>query len=77
MASSFSTTTSIWPQRMCGCGYGHCLVKVSRSHKNPGRAYYVCPRPVQCGNWMGWCDESRTRIPDHDSGSTNVMQLRG
>ncbi|KAL7216093.1 hypothetical protein ACSBR1_028103 [Camellia fascicularis] len=27
MASSFSTTTSTWPQRMCACGYGHCFVK--------------------------------------------------
>lgn len=44
--------------------------------QNPGRAYYVCPRPVQCGNWIGWCDESGTRIPNHDSGSTDVMQLR-
>ncbi|GMP42648.1 hypothetical protein CsSME_00012316 [Camellia sinensis var. sinensis] len=76
MASSFSTATSTWPQRMCACGYGHCFVKVSRSHKNPGRAYYVCPRPVQCVNWIGWCDESGTRIPDHDSRSTDVMQLR-
>ncbi|CAL5412484.1 unnamed protein product [Camellia sinensis] len=25
--------------------YGHYFVKVSRSHKNPGRAYYVCPGP--------------------------------
>ncbi|KAL7180897.1 hypothetical protein ACSBR1_039872 [Camellia fascicularis] len=46
MALSFSTATSTWPQRMCACGYGHCFVKVSRSHKNPGRAYYVCLRPV-------------------------------
>ncbi|THG13705.1 hypothetical protein TEA_022202 [Camellia sinensis var. sinensis] len=76
MASSFFIAMSTWPQRMCACGYGHCLVKVSKSHKNPGHAYYVCPQPVQCGNWIGWCDESGTRIPDHDSGSTNVMQLR-
>ncbi|THG07364.1 hypothetical protein TEA_000364 [Camellia sinensis var. sinensis] len=46
MASSMSTSTSTWPRRMCACGYGHCFVKISRSHKNPGRAYYVCPRPV-------------------------------
>ncbi|KAL7251652.1 hypothetical protein ACSBR1_013491 [Camellia fascicularis] len=71
MASSFSTATSTWPQRMCACGYGHCFVKVSRSHKNPGRAYYVCSRPV-----IGWCDESGRRSPDHDSGSTDVMQLQ-
>ncbi|KAL7249735.1 hypothetical protein ACSBR1_011840 [Camellia fascicularis] len=46
MASSFFTVMSTWPQRMCACGNGHCFVKVSRSHKNPGRAYYVCPQPV-------------------------------
>ncbi|GMP82170.1 hypothetical protein CsSME_00036607 [Camellia sinensis var. sinensis] len=46
MASSMSTSTSTWPRRMCACGYGHCFVKVSRSHKNLGRAYYVCPWPV-------------------------------
>ncbi|KAL7204898.1 hypothetical protein ACSBR2_017917 [Camellia fascicularis] len=46
MASSFSTAMSTWPHRMCACGYGHCFVKVSRSHKNPGRAFYVCPQPV-------------------------------
>ncbi|GMP59165.1 hypothetical protein CsSME_00022556 [Camellia sinensis var. sinensis] len=76
MAFSFSTATLTWPQRMCACGYGHCFVKVSRSHKNLGRAYYACPQPVQCVNWIGWCDESGRRSLGHDSWSTDVMQLR-
>ncbi|KAI8003601.1 hypothetical protein LOK49_LG08G00304 [Camellia lanceoleosa] len=38
-----STTTSSWPPRMCACGFGHCIVKISRSAKNLGRAYYICP----------------------------------
>ncbi|GMP70356.1 hypothetical protein CsSME_00029236 [Camellia sinensis var. sinensis] len=76
MAFSFSTATSTWLQRMCACGYGHCLGKVSRSHKNPSPAYYVFSRPVQCGNWIGWCNESRTRILDHDASSADVIQLQ-
>ncbi|GMP29243.1 hypothetical protein CsSME_00004438 [Camellia sinensis var. sinensis] len=44
MASSTSTATSSWPPRMCACGFRHCVVKISRSTKNPGRGYYVCPR---------------------------------
>ncbi|GMP91684.1 hypothetical protein CsSME_00042271 [Camellia sinensis var. sinensis] len=44
MASSMSTATSSWPPRMCDCGFGHGVVKKSRSAKNPGRAYYVCPK---------------------------------
>ncbi|GMP56292.1 hypothetical protein CsSME_00020839 [Camellia sinensis var. sinensis] len=76
MASSMSTSTSTGPRRMYACGYGHCFVKISKSHKNPGHAYYVCPRPVQCVNWIGWCDESGRPSPDHDSSPTEVMQLR-
>ncbi|CAL5346035.1 unnamed protein product [Camellia sinensis] len=30
----------------------------------------------QCVNWIGWCDKSRRRSLNHDSGSTDVMQLR-
>ncbi|GMP87983.1 hypothetical protein CsSME_00040138 [Camellia sinensis var. sinensis] len=59
MASSMSTATSSWPRRMCACGFGHCFVKISRSNKNPGRAYYVCPSPTKCVSWVGWCDEFR------------------
>ena len=41
-----SATSSTWPRRMCACGHGPCIVKISRSTKNPGRPYFVCPRPV-------------------------------
>ncbi|KAI7981895.1 hypothetical protein LOK49_Contig10G00008 [Camellia lanceoleosa] len=57
MASSTSSATSSWPLRMCACGFGYCVVKISRSAKNPGRAFYVCPRPMRCASWVGWCDE--------------------
>ncbi|KAI8007417.1 L10-interacting MYB domain-containing protein, partial [Camellia lanceoleosa] len=57
MASFMSTATSTQPGPMCACGYGHCVVKISRSAKNPRRAYYQCSREVPCVNWIGWCDE--------------------
>ncbi|GMP26307.1 hypothetical protein CsSME_00002798 [Camellia sinensis var. sinensis] len=47
VASFTSTaTSSTWPRRMCACGHGPCIVKISRSTKNPGRPYFACPRPV-------------------------------
>ncbi|CAL5340437.1 unnamed protein product [Camellia sinensis] len=47
MASFSSTATSTTcPRRMCACGYGQCVVKISRSNKNPRCPYYACPRPV-------------------------------
>ncbi|GMQ11541.1 hypothetical protein CsSME_00054144 [Camellia sinensis var. sinensis] len=41
-----SETSSTWPRRMCVCGHGPCIVKISRSTKNSGRPYFACPRPV-------------------------------
>ncbi|CAL5385954.1 unnamed protein product [Camellia sinensis] len=46
MASFMSTTTSTQPGRMCACGYDHCVLKISRFARNPGHAYYQCPRGV-------------------------------
>ncbi|GMP88008.1 hypothetical protein CsSME_00040155 [Camellia sinensis var. sinensis] len=47
MASFTSTAiSSTWPRRMCACGHGPCIVKISKSAKNPGRPYFACPRPV-------------------------------
>ncbi|GMP38304.1 hypothetical protein CsSME_00009601 [Camellia sinensis var. sinensis] len=43
MESSMSTATSSRPSRMCAYGFGHCVVKISRSVKNLGPAYYVYP----------------------------------
>ncbi|KAL7212901.1 hypothetical protein ACSBR2_015572 [Camellia fascicularis] len=34
------------------------------------------PGPCNVFNWIGWCDESGRRSPDHDSSTTDVMQLR-
>ncbi|GMP63502.1 hypothetical protein CsSME_00025157 [Camellia sinensis var. sinensis] len=57
MASSMSTATSSWPPRMYACGFGHCVVKIFRSAKNSGCAYYICPSPMRCVLWVGWCNE--------------------
>ncbi|KAL7210186.1 hypothetical protein ACSBR1_031697 [Camellia fascicularis] len=78
MASFMSTGTSTpWPRRTCACGYGQCVVKISRSHKNPRRAYYACPNPVPCLSWIGWCNEPRRLNTESDSAMHDiVMQLR-
>ncbi|KAI8027239.1 hypothetical protein LOK49_LG02G03456 [Camellia lanceoleosa] len=61
MESSTSSATSSWPPRMCACGFGHCVVKISRSTKNPGRAFYVCPRTTMNNQ----CAKFRTKPLDH------------
>ncbi|GMQ03442.1 hypothetical protein CsSME_00049238 [Camellia sinensis var. sinensis] len=78
MASFTSTaTSSTWPQRMCACGHGLCIVKISRSTKNPGRSYFFCPRPVPCVSWIGWCEERRQENQGYASpGDEIAMQLR-
>lgn len=44
MASfTFIATSSTWLCRMCVCGYGHCIVKISKSTKNPRCPYFACP----------------------------------
>ncbi|GMP36674.1 hypothetical protein CsSME_00008726 [Camellia sinensis var. sinensis] len=80
MASFMSCGTSTpWPCRACACacGYDQCVVKISKSHKNPGRAYYACSNPVPCLSWIGWCDEPR-RLNTESGSATHdiVMQLR-
>ncbi|KAG4912642.1 hypothetical protein JHK86_053075 [Glycine max] len=47
---------SIW----CRCGHGRCEKRTSKSEKNPGRMYYVCPikRGEKCTNgFVKWCDD--------------------
>ncbi|CAL5384043.1 unnamed protein product [Camellia sinensis] len=75
MASSTSSATSSWPPRMCDCGFGHCVVKISKSAKNPGRAFYVCPRTTQrCASWVGWCDEFHSTSLRADQPHNDVDQ---
>ncbi|GMP43465.1 hypothetical protein CsSME_00012815 [Camellia sinensis var. sinensis] len=74
MASSTSSATSAWPPRMCDCGFGHCVVKISRSAKNPGHAFYVCPRNTRCVSWVGWCDEFRSTSLRADQAHNDVDQ---
>ncbi|THG15007.1 hypothetical protein TEA_019385 [Camellia sinensis var. sinensis] len=77
MASFMSTATSTQPGPMCACGYGHCVVKISRSAKNPGRAYYQCPRGVPCVNWIGWCDEyGRQTAAENDRDNGRRFEAR-
>ncbi|GMQ09606.1 hypothetical protein CsSME_00052910 [Camellia sinensis var. sinensis] len=72
-----SVTSSTWPRRMCACGHGSCIVKISRSTKNPGCPYFACPRPVPCVSWIGWCEEPRRESTDYASSRDKiVMQLR-
>ncbi|XP_057720692.1 uncharacterized protein LOC130935130 [Arachis stenosperma] len=43
----------------CRCGYGFCLVKTSKSTKNFGKKFYVCPikEGKQCKGFIGFCNE--------------------
>ncbi|GMP61084.1 hypothetical protein CsSME_00023691 [Camellia sinensis var. sinensis] len=77
MASFMSTATSTQPGPMCACGHRHCVVKISRSAKNPGRAYYQCRRGVPCVNWIGWCDEyGRQTPPENDRDNVHRFEAR-
>ncbi|CAL5363235.1 unnamed protein product [Camellia sinensis] len=74
MASFMSIDTpTTWPRCTCACGYGQCLAKISRSHKNLGRAYYACLNPVLCLRWIGWCDEPRRSNTDSDSATHDIV----
>ncbi|KAL7169043.1 hypothetical protein ACSBR2_034134 [Camellia fascicularis] len=46
MASFVSSTTSARTTSFCACGFGMCVVKISRSSRNPGHAYYQCCHAV-------------------------------
>ncbi|GMQ03603.1 hypothetical protein CsSME_00049349 [Camellia sinensis var. sinensis] len=73
-----TATSSTWPRRMCACSYGQCVVKISRSTKNPRCLYFASPRLVLCVSWIGWCKEPRRQRQSTDyASSTNdiVMQL--
>ncbi|GMP45952.1 hypothetical protein CsSME_00014286 [Camellia sinensis var. sinensis] len=50
MASFMSTATSTQPGCMCACGYHHFVLKISCFARNPGHAYYQCPRGVVSTN---------------------------
>ncbi|XP_057437624.1 uncharacterized protein LOC130729804 isoform X2 [Lotus japonicus] len=61
-SSSSHSPTLHSPQNIhCRCGYGLCIIKTSKSERNPGRKYYACPvkRGAQCNGYgfMKWCDE--------------------
>ncbi|GMP84096.1 hypothetical protein CsSME_00037761 [Camellia sinensis var. sinensis] len=64
MASFTSTVTSnTWQRRMCACGYGHCIVKISRPTKNPSPTLHVpalCPVSVGLVGAKNQGDTART-----------------
>ncbi|GMQ03264.1 hypothetical protein CsSME_00049138 [Camellia sinensis var. sinensis] len=77
MASFMSIATSTQPARMCACGYGHCVVKISRFARNPSHAYYQCPHGVPCVSWIGWCDEyGRQRAAENDTENIARFETR-
>ncbi|GMP88718.1 hypothetical protein CsSME_00040601 [Camellia sinensis var. sinensis] len=78
MASFVSSTTSVRTVPFCACGFGMCVVKISNSSRNSGRAYYQCPCAVPCHSWIGWCDEfGQTSVPGtQQSLKDMVIQLR-
>ncbi|KAH9618794.1 hypothetical protein KSS87_018755 [Heliosperma pusillum] len=47
-----------FPATHCICGAGHCLIKISKSFKNPNKKYYSCPGKMgmNCG-YFNWCDK--------------------
>ncbi|MED6105885.1 hypothetical protein PIB30_000013 [Stylosanthes scabra] len=46
----------------CRCGHGFCSVKTSKTTKNFGRTFFVCPikEGKQCRGFIGFCDEKLT-----------------
>ncbi|GMP72329.1 hypothetical protein CsSME_00030412 [Camellia sinensis var. sinensis] len=46
MALFVSSAMSARTTPFCACGFGMCVVKISRSSRNSGCAYYQCPHIV-------------------------------
>ncbi|KAG6670474.1 hypothetical protein I3843_Q062000 [Carya illinoinensis] len=60
LPSSSSSNDSDLPLIRCRCGQDYCLVRTSRTDKNPGRKFYTCPgvNGSKCG-FFKWCDEAK------------------
>ncbi|XP_074573589.1 uncharacterized protein LOC141830017 isoform X1 [Curcuma longa] len=45
-------------EKQCPCGRGPCVVRTSKTDKNPGRLFYACPGKFEasCG-YFSWCDK--------------------
>ncbi|XP_057984044.1 uncharacterized protein LOC131168550 [Malania oleifera] len=52
-----TTGDSETPVVQCPCGAGTCIVRISRTTRNPNRKFYACPSKSEkkC-NYFKWCD---------------------
>ncbi|RVX06737.1 hypothetical protein CK203_014997 [Vitis vinifera] len=53
-----------FPDIQCRCGAGTCVIRISRTPRNPGRKFYACPAKMMGGdcNFFKWCDT----VTDHE-----------
>ncbi|KAG6503418.1 uncharacterized protein LOC121984476 isoform X1 [Zingiber officinale] len=46
-------------ERQCPCGRGPCVVRTSKTEKNPGRPFYACPGKFEAScHYFSWCDKA-------------------
>lgn len=44
-----------FPDIQCRCGAGTCVIRISRTPRNPGRKFYACPAKMMVNpNFLGW-----------------------
>ncbi|KAK4339494.1 hypothetical protein RND71_040956 [Anisodus tanguticus] len=48
-----------FPEKICACGSGNCLVLTANTEKNRGRKFYKCPIRQENGGcgFFEWCDQ--------------------
>ncbi|XP_049351386.1 uncharacterized protein LOC125815867 [Solanum verrucosum] len=48
-----------FPEKICACGMGSCLVLTANTEKNRGRKFYKCPIRQENGGcgFFEWCDQ--------------------
>ncbi|KAH0726656.1 hypothetical protein KY284_002521 [Solanum tuberosum] len=67
-----------FPEKICACGMGSCLVLTANTEKNRGRKFYKCPIRQENGGcgFFEWCDQPpvtdslTTRGPSYSVNST-------
>ncbi|XP_015068143.1 DNA topoisomerase 3-alpha-like [Solanum pennellii] len=67
-----------FPEKICACGMGSCLVLTANTEKNRGRKFYRCPMRQENGGcgFFQWCDQPpvtdslTTRGPSYSVSST-------
>ncbi|MCL7028437.1 hypothetical protein MKW94_003168, partial [Papaver nudicaule] len=57
---SFFEDQSAVPARPCPCGGGTCIVRTSRTPKNPNKEFYTCPgkKDMRC-KFFQWCIDAK------------------